>query len=131
MIEDIVVEPMTEEFILWRCLHGGPLSCKTIDLWLESMLTLHNHPCLVSTSQEDIKNRIRYLHCYVLLKRTFFSTQTMRKMLLPFYTVLRFKYRDRMRTLAKIQKLAKILKTIDFLALILCCLCNSKDICSC
>ncbi len=33
MIEDVVVEPMTEEFIVWRCLHGGPLSCKTIDLW--------------------------------------------------------------------------------------------------
>lgn len=33
MIEDVVVEPMTEEFILWRCLHDGPLSCKTIDVW--------------------------------------------------------------------------------------------------
>jgi len=33
MIEDVVVEPMTEEFIVWRCLHRGPLSCKTIDLW--------------------------------------------------------------------------------------------------
>ena len=33
MIEDIVVEPMTEEFILWRCLHSGPLSCQTIDRW--------------------------------------------------------------------------------------------------
>jgi GNAT superfamily N-acetyltransferase len=32
MIEDVVVEPMTEEFILWRCLHDGPLSCKTIDV---------------------------------------------------------------------------------------------------
>ena len=36
MIEDVVVEPMTEEFILWRCLHGGPLSCKTIDQWPET-----------------------------------------------------------------------------------------------
>ncbi|MCP4257982.1 MAG: hypothetical protein GY774_10710, partial [Planctomycetes bacterium] len=35
MVEDVVVEPMTEEFILWRCLHGGPLSCKTIDQWQE------------------------------------------------------------------------------------------------
>ena len=33
MIEDIVVEPMTEDFILWRCLHGGPLSRDTIDQW--------------------------------------------------------------------------------------------------
>lgn len=31
MVEDLVVEPMTEEFILWRCLHSGPLSCNTID----------------------------------------------------------------------------------------------------
>jgi GNAT superfamily N-acetyltransferase len=40
MIEDVVVEPMTEEFILWRCLHGGPLSCKTIDLWPETSTML-------------------------------------------------------------------------------------------
>ena len=33
MIEGIVIEPMTEEFILWRCLHSGPLSCRTIDQW--------------------------------------------------------------------------------------------------
>jgi GNAT superfamily N-acetyltransferase len=33
MIEDVVVEPMTEEFILWRCLHSGPLSRDTIDQW--------------------------------------------------------------------------------------------------
>jgi hypothetical protein len=31
MIEDIIVEPMTEKFILWRCLHGGPLSPDDID----------------------------------------------------------------------------------------------------
>jgi hypothetical protein len=30
MIEDVVVEPMAEEFLLWRCLHGGPLSRNTI-----------------------------------------------------------------------------------------------------
>ena len=33
MIEGVVVEPMTEEFILWRCLHGGPLARETIDQW--------------------------------------------------------------------------------------------------
>ena len=33
MIEDVVVEPMTEEFIVWRCLHGGPLARDTIDQW--------------------------------------------------------------------------------------------------
>ncbi len=40
MIEDVVVEPMTEEFIVWRCLHGGPLSCKTIDQWPETRTML-------------------------------------------------------------------------------------------
>lgn len=33
MLEDLVVEPMTEAFILWRCLHGGPLSGEPIDQW--------------------------------------------------------------------------------------------------
>ncbi len=33
MIDDVTVEPMTEEFILWRCLHGGPLSRDTIERW--------------------------------------------------------------------------------------------------
>ena len=33
MIEDIVVEPMTEAFIVWRCLHWGPLARDTIDHW--------------------------------------------------------------------------------------------------
>ena len=33
MIEDVVVEPMTEAFIVWRCLHGGPLARDTIDRW--------------------------------------------------------------------------------------------------
>lgn len=33
MDEDVLVEPMTEKFILWRCLHFGPLSRETIDLW--------------------------------------------------------------------------------------------------
>jgi GNAT superfamily N-acetyltransferase len=33
MIEDVVVEPMTEEFIVWRCVHYGPLARDTIDRW--------------------------------------------------------------------------------------------------
>lgn len=33
MIEDVAVEPMTEEFILWRCLHYGLLAHDTIDQW--------------------------------------------------------------------------------------------------
>ena len=31
MIKDVVIEPMTEEFIIWRCLHGGPLGRDNID----------------------------------------------------------------------------------------------------
>ena len=31
MIQDVVIEPMTETFLLWRCLHHGPLSRDTID----------------------------------------------------------------------------------------------------
>lgn len=33
MVEDVVIEPMTEELLLWRCLHHGPLSHDTIDRW--------------------------------------------------------------------------------------------------
>ena len=33
MTEEIVVEPMTEDFILWRCIHSGSLSHDTIDQW--------------------------------------------------------------------------------------------------
>jgi len=27
----LIIEPMGEDFILWRCLHGGPLNAKTIE----------------------------------------------------------------------------------------------------
>jgi GNAT superfamily N-acetyltransferase len=33
MIENVVIEPMSERFIVWRCLHHGPLTCETIDQW--------------------------------------------------------------------------------------------------
>ncbi|MBN1518341.1 GNAT family N-acetyltransferase [Candidatus Sumerlaeota bacterium] len=33
MLDDIVIELMTQDFILWRCLHRGPLSRDTIDQW--------------------------------------------------------------------------------------------------
>ena len=33
MPEDVIIEPMTEEFILWRCLHNGPLARDTIQQW--------------------------------------------------------------------------------------------------
>ena len=33
MPRSIVIQPMTKRFILWRCLHDGPLSKDTIDHW--------------------------------------------------------------------------------------------------
>ena len=33
MVGDVVVGPMTEDLILWRCLHSGPLSRGTLDEW--------------------------------------------------------------------------------------------------
>ncbi len=31
MLDDLIVEPMKEDFILWRCLHAGPLTRRNID----------------------------------------------------------------------------------------------------
>jgi len=33
MLDRIVIEPMTKDFIIWRCLHGGPLTTGSIDQW--------------------------------------------------------------------------------------------------
>jgi len=33
MAENIMIEPMGEDFLLWRCLHHGPLSRDTVDHW--------------------------------------------------------------------------------------------------
>ena len=33
MPQEIIIEPMAERFIVWRCLHGGPLSLQSIDHW--------------------------------------------------------------------------------------------------
>ncbi|MCU7842934.1 MAG: GNAT family N-acetyltransferase [Candidatus Thiodiazotropha sp. (ex Monitilora ramsayi)] len=33
MMNDVVIEPMTEELMLWRCLHNGPLTRDSIDQW--------------------------------------------------------------------------------------------------
>jgi hypothetical protein len=30
-VDNLIIEPMREDFVLWRCLHGGPLSRRTID----------------------------------------------------------------------------------------------------
>ena len=27
----LIIEPMAKEFILWRCLHGGPLNTRNIE----------------------------------------------------------------------------------------------------
>lgn len=31
MLSDVIIEPMGKDFILWRCLHGGPLSKENIE----------------------------------------------------------------------------------------------------
>ena len=31
MLSDVIVEPMDEDLIVWRCLHGGPLSKESIE----------------------------------------------------------------------------------------------------
>ena len=31
MLNDVVIEMMSSEFILWRCLHGGPVTRETVD----------------------------------------------------------------------------------------------------
>jgi hypothetical protein len=31
MMDEIVIEPMTKEFVLWRCLHSGPVTRETIE----------------------------------------------------------------------------------------------------
>ncbi len=57
MTERIVVEPMTEAFIAWRCLHFGPLALETIDRWpAESALPLaryreRNRPLLLKLTK--------------------------------------------------------------------------------
>jgi GNAT superfamily N-acetyltransferase len=78
MIEDIVVEPMTEDFILWRCLHGGPLSRKSIDEWapdtkmpwaryrernlafLSKLTQLYGACAIVARDGEEIAGQLRF-----------------------------------------------------------------------
>jgi hypothetical protein len=33
MADNVTIEPMTEDFIVWRCLHDGPLSSNDINQW--------------------------------------------------------------------------------------------------
>jgi GNAT superfamily N-acetyltransferase len=59
MGENIVIEPMTENFILWRCLHFGPLSSQTIGQW-------------PSDSQIDLERyRIRNIPLLTKLTKTY------------------------------------------------------------
>jgi hypothetical protein len=32
-MDDIIIEPMTQDFLVWRCLHHGPLSPAEMDRW--------------------------------------------------------------------------------------------------
>lgn len=57
MIEGLVIEPMSEEFILWRCLHGGPLSNDNINRWSSTDILpferycSRNKPLLIKLTQ--------------------------------------------------------------------------------
>ena len=70
MLEDVVVEPMTEDFILWRCLHGGPLSRKTIDQWpdyrsrnrplLKKLIQTYGTCAIVARDGEKVVGQLRF-----------------------------------------------------------------------
>ena len=76
MIEDVVVEAMTEEFILWRCLHDGPLSCETIDLWphyrgrneplLRKLIQTYGTCAIVARDGEKVVGQLRFYPKVVL-----------------------------------------------------------------
>lgn len=36
MLDDVIIKPMTEDFILWRCLHKGPHTAATLEDWPEN-----------------------------------------------------------------------------------------------
>ena len=76
MIEDVVVEAMTEEFILWRCLHDGPLSCKTIDAWphyrdrneplLRKLIQTYGTCAIVASDGDQVVGQLRFYPKVVL-----------------------------------------------------------------
>ena len=76
MIEDVVVEAMTEEFILWRCLHDGPLSCETIDLWphyrgrneplLRKLIQTYGTCAIVARDGDQVVGQLRFYPKVVL-----------------------------------------------------------------
>ena len=43
MIDKVVIEPMTDDFIVWRCLHNGPLTQENIDMWPAEEKTSFDH----------------------------------------------------------------------------------------
>lgn len=78
MVENVVVEPMTERFILWRCLHGGPLARDTIDQWssadnmpleryrerniplLEKMTRIYGACAIIARDGDQIVGQLRF-----------------------------------------------------------------------
>jgi hypothetical protein len=64
MLEDVVIKPMTEDFLLWRCLHGGPLSKSSIDIPTEDSQAAFKYK---STSSTLVKKLIQtYETCAML-----------------------------------------------------------------
>jgi acetyltransferase (GNAT) family protein len=63
-LDSISISPMTEEFILWRCLHDGPLSKKNIDISTDTSQECFKYK---STSFPLLKKLIRtYGTCAML-----------------------------------------------------------------
>jgi GNAT superfamily N-acetyltransferase len=78
VVEDVVIELMSEKFILWRCLHGGPLSRDTIDQWpsdsrmpwkrfgernvplLRKMTTTYGACAIIARDGEQIVGQLRF-----------------------------------------------------------------------
>jgi GNAT superfamily N-acetyltransferase len=67
MIDKIIIEPMTEDFIVWRCLHGGPLSRETIDRRSSSDIMSFDHYRERNTSLLEKITRI-YGACAIIAR---------------------------------------------------------------
>jgi len=78
MVEDVTIRPMTKGFILWRCLHGGPLSGETINQWpaaeapswerhralnvplLERLIQTYGTCAMLAWDHEDVVGFVRF-----------------------------------------------------------------------
>ena len=67
MGDKIIIEPMTEKFILWRCLHFGPLSHNTIDQ-LPSDSQIDWEPCRTRNIPLLTKLMRNYRACAILAR---------------------------------------------------------------